>query len=69
MPVEMFYTFFSEEWEMGVSKHVMIPPDDWAKIYLRHRFTEASPSYAFKISSLEAKEEPYAIDPPQSVWR
>jgi len=27
--VVMFYLFFSEDWEMGVSWHVMIPPHDW----------------------------------------
>lgn len=71
--VVMFYLFFSDDWEMGVSWHVMIPPYDWARIYLRHRFTEVSPSYAFEISSLEAQEEPHAINLAdafaESVWR
>lgn len=53
--VVMFYLFFSEDWEMGVSWHVMIPPHDWARIYLRHRFVEVQPSYAFEISSLDAQ--------------
>ena len=77
MPVANYYLFFSEEWEMGLVFHVMIPPDDWAYIYLRHRSTEVRPSYAFEISSLAAHEEPRAIDPrdaPQyldmsEVWR
>jgi len=63
------YLFFSDDWEMHVSWHVMIAPYDWAKIDLRHRFTEARPSYAFEISSVSADEEPHAIDPPESVWR
>ncbi len=67
------YLFFSEDWEMGVSWHVTIPPHDWARIYLRHRTTEVSPSYAFEISSLDAQEEPHAIDLKdafaESVWR
>lgn len=67
--VVMHYLFFSEDWEMHVSWHVMIPPHDWARIDLRHRFTEVQPSYAFEISSLDAQEEPHAIDPPESVWR
>ena len=71
--VVMFYLFFSEEWEMGVSWHVMIPPHDWARIYLRHRFTEVHPSNAFEISSLDAQEEPHAVDLKdafaESVWR
>jgi hypothetical protein len=65
------YLFFSEEWEMGVMWHIMIPPHDWAKIYLRHRYTHMQPQYAFEISSLSAKppEEPYPIDPPEQVDR
>jgi len=64
-----YYLFFSEDWEMGVSWHVTIPPHDWARIYLMHRITETSPSHAFEISSLDAQEEPHVIDPPESVWR
>lgn len=67
--VVMYYLFFSEDWEMGVRWHVTIPPHDWAEIYLRHRTTELSPSYGFKISSLDAQEEPQAVDPEPSVWR
>jgi len=63
------YLFFSSDWEMHVSWHVMIPPHDWVRIDLRHRFTEAIPSYAFEISSVSANGEPHAIDPPESVWR
>jgi len=71
--VVMFYLFFSEDWEMGVSWHVTIPPHNWARIYLRHRFTEVSPSYAFEIPSWSEEREPHAIDPKdafaESVWR
>ena len=68
MPVVNYYLFFSEEWEMGLAFHVMIPPDDWAYIYLRPRFTKVRPSYAFEISSLAAQEEPHAIDPRDVQW-
>lgn len=61
MPVANYCLFFSEQWEMGQVFHVMIPPDDWVYIYLRHRFTEVRPSHAFMISSLAAQEEPRAI--------
>ena len=71
--VVMFYLFFSEEWEMGVSWHVMMPPHDWARVYLRHRFAEARPSYAFEISSLSGSGEPHTVDLEsafaESVWR
>jgi hypothetical protein len=63
------YLFFSEEWEMHVEWHVMIPPHDWAKMDLRHRFDEQKPSYAFEISSLDANNEPVPIEVPESVWR
>lgn len=72
--VVMYYLFFSEDWEMGVSWHVTIPPHNWARIYLRHRFTEASPSYAFELSSWTVEDyEIYAVDLKdafaESVWR
>ena len=67
--VVMYYLFFSEDWEMGLRWHVMIPPYDWAEIYLRHRTSEVAPSYAFKISSLVAQEEPQAVEPEELVWR
>ena len=68
-----YYLFFSEEWELGVSWHVMIPPHDWARIYLRHRTTEVHPSHTFEISSLQGQTEPIEIDPKdafaEEVWR
>jgi hypothetical protein len=67
--VVMYYLFFSEEWEMGVRWHVMIPPYDWAEIYLRHRTTETVPSYAFKIASLYAGDAPQSVAPPGFIWR
>lgn len=63
------YLFFSDEWEMHVEWHIMIAPDDWARIDLRKRFEEDSPSYAFEITSREADDEPIAIDVPDTVWR
>jgi len=63
------YLFFSEEWEAHIEWHVMIPPYDWAKFDLRHRFDELAPSYAFEISSLDAASEPVAIEVPETVWR
>ena len=63
------YLFFSNDWEMHVYWHIMIPPYDWARIDLRHRFTEVTPSLAFEISSLSANLSPIVITPPESVWR
>jgi hypothetical protein len=61
------YMFLSEEWEMYVTWHVMIPPYDWAKIYLRHRFDNTAPTYAFEISSIQGQAEPVAIEIPDWV--
>jgi hypothetical protein len=63
------YLFFSDDWEAHIYWHVMIPPSDWARIDLRHRFDELAPSYAFEISSLDAASEPVAIEVPETVWR
>ncbi|SCP94955.1 hypothetical protein [Anaerobium acetethylicum] len=63
------YLFFSDEWEMHVEWHIMIPPHDWARIDLRHRFDESKPSSAFEISSLDAGSDPIAIEVPETVWR
>jgi hypothetical protein len=63
------YLFFSEEWELHIDWHIMVPPYDWARIDLRHRFDELEPSYAFEISSVDATSEPVAIEVPETVWR
>jgi len=64
------YLFFSNEWEMHVYWHVMIPPYDWARIDLRHRATEVTYSHSFEISSrTDPAQEPHAIDLPEQVWR
>jgi hypothetical protein len=63
------YLFFSEEWEMHLEWHIMIPPYDWARIDLRKRITEIKPSYAFEISSISANSEPIPIETPSEIWR
>lgn len=65
-----YYLFFSEEWEVGLRwKSTDAESEDWARIYLRMRTTEMSPSKAFEISSVAADEEPHVITPPNAVWR
>jgi len=44
------YLYLSDDWELGLSWHVMVPPDDWAAIYLRPR-DEAVPTHAFELAS------------------
>lgn len=63
------YLFFSEEWEMHIQWHNMIPPYDWVRIDLRKRFTENTPSYAFEIPSVSAEDEPVEIEVPEEIWR
>ena len=65
--VVMHYIFLSETWEMYVTWHVTIPPHDWTRIYLRHRFTESRPAYAFEIPSVKGQGEPQAIEVPDWV--
>lgn len=63
------HLFFSKDWEIDISWHVMIPPDDWSQIVLRHRGTELAPSLAFKIDSVSGKTTPHEFTPPDAVWR
>jgi len=72
--VVMYYLFISDEWEMGMTWHVMIPPHDWSRIYLRRRFSEVTPTMAFELSSYTMEDyeiravglgEAFA----QSIWR
>lgn len=65
------YLYFSDEWEMHVSWHVMIPPYDWARIELRRRFEEMLPSLAFEVPSISASEPLVVseIDPEGILWR
>jgi len=68
--VVMYYLFFSEQWEMGLRWHVMIPPYDFAEIYLRRRDANLSCTHGFKIFSLEAQEEPQIVTLPlEGIWR
>jgi hypothetical protein len=67
------YMFLSDEWEVGLSWHVMLPPDDWAEIYLRPR-DELGPSAAFRLASQDAAlndaaVDIAAVDPPEEVVR
>ena len=69
--VVSYYLFLSDDWEMGVRWHVTIVPHDYAEIYLRRRFVEVQPSYAFRIDSFQTEPplDPHVIDPPESLWR
>lgn len=64
------YLYFSDEWEMHVYWHVMIPPYDWARIELRRRYRETTPSVAYEIPSRAAtNREVREIEPEPTLWR
>ncbi len=44
------YAFLNEDYEIGLAWHIMVPPDDWADIYLRPR-DSLRPTAAFRLSS------------------
>lgn len=67
------YLFMSDEWEVGLSWHIMVAPDDWAEIYLRPR-REAAPTLAFRLASQQAALDDgivtiSAVPPPSEVVR
>ena len=67
------YLYVSDEWEIGLSWHVMIPPDDWAEVYLRPR-GEPAPTLAFRLASQAAAlqdgiVEVTEVPPPSEVVR
>jgi hypothetical protein len=67
--VVMYYLFFSPEWEMGLRWHVMIPPHDWAEIYLRHR-SELSSTRAWRIHSVDGQLDPVVTElPSEGIFR
>jgi hypothetical protein len=57
------YAYFSDEWEMKVSWHIMIAPDDFTEVYLRHRGDETAWSHAFRMDSFTNKTAPHEITP------
>jgi hypothetical protein len=63
------YSYWSEEWEMTVAWHNMIPPYDWTEVHLRRRGVDTAPSLAFKIDSVSGATAPYAVEPPEAVVR
>lgn len=63
------YLFFSQEWELHLEWHIMVAPSDWARVDLRKRGTQLTPSAAFEIPSVSQPTEPVPIETPAEVWR
>jgi len=55
------YMFLSDDWEVGLSWHVMIAPHDWAEIYLRPR-DQVTPTLAFRLQSQDAALDEGVVD-------
>ena len=64
------YVFLTHYWEIDLSWHVMIPPDDWTRIQLRSRGSKVPwPIRAFQIDSVAGQATPHAITPAPEVDR
>jgi hypothetical protein len=63
------YAYWSDEWEATILWHNMIPPYDWTEIQLRHRWTEAVPTLAFRVDSVSGDKAPHEVEPPEVVVR
>lgn len=63
------YLFRSEFWEMELSRHVMIAPYDWVKIYLRPR-NQITPIWAGLIPSWSSGNHTIVeVEPPPTIYR
>lgn len=67
------YLYLNPDWELGVEWHVMLPPDDFAEIYLRPR-GQMYPTLAFRVDSWQTALDTgtadiYEVEPPVEVVR
>jgi hypothetical protein len=67
------YAFFSDRFELGLSWHIMIAPDDWTELYVRP-LDALAPTLAFKIGSWSTALNGGAVavtevDPPEEIVR
>lgn len=67
------YMFEGEDYELGLSWHIMVAPDDWAELYIRP-LGELAPTEAYRLSSwstaLEGGDIEFTeVDPPTEVVR
>jgi hypothetical protein len=63
------FLFLSENWELELSRHVMIPPYDWVQGYIRPR-SQISPIWAGKIDSWsDINHTVSEINPPPQIYR
>ena len=63
------YAYWSDEWEMVVAWHEMIPPDDFTEVYLRRRDSELAYSLSFRQESFSGNTTPHQVSPTESLIR
>jgi len=63
------YAYWSDEWEMVIAWHNMIPPDDWTEVFLRRRGTDQLYTIGFRQDSVSGDTVPRAADLPDVLIR
>jgi hypothetical protein len=63
------YAYWSDEWEMVVTWHNMIPPDDWTDVFLRRRGTDQLYTIGFRQDSVSQNTQPHPADLPDVLIR
>jgi hypothetical protein len=63
------YAYYSDEWELTLAWHNMIPPSDWTEIHLRRRGVDLAPTLAFRQDSVKGATEPHPATAPTVVVR
>jgi len=70
VPVVDHYLFLTHYWEIDLSWHGVVPPDDWARIQLRNRGSKVPwPIRAYQVDSVTGHTTPHAITPALEVER
>jgi hypothetical protein len=63
------YAYWSDEWEMVVAWHEMIPPSDFTEVYLRRRDSETAYSLSFRQESFSGNTPPHQVNPTEQLIR
>ena len=63
------YAYWSDEWEMVIAWHNMIPPYDWTDVFLRRRGTDQIYTVGFRQDSVSGDTVPHAADLPDLLIR
>jgi hypothetical protein len=63
------YAYWSDDWEMVVAWHNMIPPDDWTDVFLRRRGVDTTYTIGYRMDSVSAQTAPHPNDLPDVLIR